>query len=259
MNNKKFFILVAIVFVVVAAVIVFALVFSVSSADVETRRFDGTIVTNVENAPTPQDVLDICKGNNVFILDKEELKSKLNEKNRNWYAFDVKVEFPNVVTVYFVENVTMAKVSVGGQEIFIDSFGYVMDTPSNASDYIDISSAFSNTGNAKQIEVGKKLVFSNDEDNQRLEYVTTALMALWRCKLDFDDISVVVGNLNVFVFSNDDLILNMPSGAKIVVKSPENNLSDRLINGLSVYYSDNDLQRDGVVVNVLKNGITTEK
>lgn len=184
--------------------------------------------------------------------------SKLNQKNRDWFAFDVKVEFPNVVTVYFVENVAMAKLSVGGKETFIDSFGYVIESPTNSDSYIDISSAFSNTGAIKQNEVGKKLIFSGDDDNKRLEYVSAALMSLWRCKLEFEDISVVVGSSNVFSFNNGDMILNMPTGAKIVVKSPETNLSDRLIEGLSVYYSNNDLQRDGVVVNVLKNGITTE-
>lgn len=256
MKNKKFLILLAIAIAFISVVVAFAVVFSVGEVRSYYRTFEGNDCAPTENAPTRNDILKICKGQNVFLLDKDLLLSELNKSNRDWYAFRVVVDFPNVVQVYFIQNQAVAKVRANGAELYVDSFGYIMQKPQGEGNYLDITSAFSS--DPESSEVGSPLKYASEQENTRLKVILGALMAVWQCNVEFDNVGSIFGTENVFTFDTEEnLIVTMPSGAKILVKSPETTLADRIINGLSVYYSKNDLQKTGVVITVLKNGTIT--
>lgn len=252
-KNKKFLILLAIAIAFVSVVVAFAVVFSVGEANPYFRTFEGDACAPTETAPSANDILKFCKGQNIFLLNKDTLLTELNKSNREWYAFRVVVSFPNVVNVHFIQNQVVAKVKVNGTLVTLDSFGCIVGTGQENDGYLDISAAFKSE--PLTAEVGSPLQYTMQSDNTRLKVILDALMSVWQCNVEFDDIGTVMGSEGVFNFdAEENLLITMPSGARILVKAPEYNLSDRIIDALSVYYSNNDLQKTGVIITVYKNG-----
>ena len=106
------------------------------------------------------------------------------------------------------------------------------------------------------------MLFNSEVNNARLKQILQVVLTVWRCNVELPDITAVLGSTNVFSFQNDNLVINMPSGAKLVVNSPEKNLEDRLLQAFSVYFNANNknLQQNGVIITVREDGkITTDK
>ncbi|MBQ2914311.1 MAG: hypothetical protein IJE50_02165 [Clostridia bacterium] len=258
MKSKRLLVFIAIVAVILVIMIVLSAVFSIKSAWVVIHRFDGTENSVPPNAPTIQDILDVTEGKNIIFLSKSETLKSL--QTDDWHAVQVVKTFPNKITVHFIERALAVKIVVSGQDIYIDSKGNVMPKQENAT-CINISSAFDLLDVASQ-EVNQPLKFNSEKNNQRLQQILQVVMAVWRCKVELPDAPAVLGESNVFTYNESNLVIKMPSGAKIVVYAPENNLEERMLSAFSVYFNANNknLQQDGVIITVREDGkITTDK
>lgn len=258
MKSKRLLILIAVVAILLVVMIVLSAIFSVKNAWVVFHRFDGTTIATPENAPTIEDVLKQTKGKNIIFLSKSETLKKL--QTDNWHAITVVKTFPNKITVHFIERGLAAKITDGVDDIYIDSMGYVISKPENAT-CVDISSAFISADITSK-EINQPLKFNSDEYNNRLQQVLQAILAVWRCNIELPDVTAVLGDKNVFTYESDNLVITMPSGAKLVVNAPQKDLQNRLIDAFSVYYNANNknLQQEGRVITVREDGkITTDK
>ncbi len=257
MKRKRILLLVAIVILLVAIVVTLASVYSVREAMLVFHNFDGTYMSAPSDAPTANDVLQIVGGDSTVFMRKSLLLSALNQKFTQWHAFAVVKHSPDLIEVHFVKRVAMVKVNVGGSDVYLDSFGFVT-APPEGYDCIDVSSAFQTTVSATT-QLGTQFTFANSAEDARLQVTLKALMALWQCNTEVTDMSNILGDQNVFSFDGvtGDLIVTTKLGAKIIVKNPEDNLVNRLIPAFGVYYSNNALQMDGIVITVQKNGQIT--
>jgi len=253
-KKKKLLIALAVVAVVVVVVVVMASVFSVQKIAFVYHNLEGQQVSGT-NGPTADEILKISKGKSIVFLSKNKLLNDINKQYTDWHAFAIVKNFPNILEIHLVERVAVAKVNVTkGVSVYVDSFGHIIAAPEEGT-CLDISSAFL-VRNAKSLEIGSKLEFEDASDNVRLEQTLQAIVATWQCKLDYQQIPEILGASNVFTYDADgNLRINMKQGAKIVVKSPQTNLSDRLIQAYSVYYnSSSNLQQSGVVITVAEDG-----
>lgn len=258
MKSKRLLILIAVVAIVLVVMIVLSAIFSVKNAWVVFHRFDGTTIASPVGAPTIDDVLKQTKGKNIIFLSKSETLKNL--QTDNWHAISVVKTFPNKVTVHFIERALAAKIMVGGEDIYIDSMGNVIDKPENPS-CVDITSAFGGALDVASRQINQPLTFASDNNNARLQQVLQAILAVWRCNIELPDVKEVIGSSNAFTYENNNLVITMPSTAKIVVNAPQKNLQDRLLEAFSVYFNaSKDLQQSGVIITVREDGkITTEK
>lgn len=257
MKSKRLLILIAVVAIVLVVMIVLSAVFSVKNAWVVFHRFDGTTISvPSEGAPTIDDVLKQTEGKNIIFLSKSETLKNL--QTDNWHAISVVKSFPNKITVHYIERALAAKIVVNGETIYIDSMGNVIAKPENDTS-VNISSAFAVFDVASQ-EINQPLKFNTDENNNRLQQVLQAILAVWRCNIELPDVKAVIGD-NAFTYENGSLVITMPSTAKIVVNAPQKNLQDRLLKAFSVYFNANkNLQQAGRVITVREDGkITTDK
>ena len=71
-----------------------------------------------------------------------------------------------------------------------------------------------------------------------------------------EDFTQILGNNNVFTFEESgNLVITTKVGAKIIVQSPQENLTKRLQSAFAVYYNpDKNLQTAGVEIIVNKHG-----
>lgn len=253
-KSKKLIILISVVVVVIALIVILASVFAVRAVSPIYHNFDGSQTLPADGAPTADDVLKLSKGKSIFFMSKDKLLSDLNSKFPEWHAFAVVKNFPNSINVHFVKREAVVKVDVGGNTVYVDSFGYVVAQPSE-DNCVDISSVLEYR-EASVNEQGKKLQFNAPESNQRMDIVLEAIIACWRCNIDLQDIPVVFGEENVFTFDNDgNFIVHTRANAQIKVVGPSTDLTNRLLKAYSVYYNEKlDLQQAGVVITVEKNG-----
>lgn len=253
-KSKKLIILISVVVVVIAFIVIMASVFAVRKVGLTFHRFEGSQTTEFEDAPTADEVLKLCKGKSIFFMSKDKLLADINKTFPEWHAFAVVDSFPNVVDVHFVKREVLVKVDVGGNTVYVDSFGYVVDQPTEGN-YIDISSALEYR-ETSVCSLGQKLQFAADESNKRLDIVLEAIITCWRCYTELDEIPVVFGEENVFAFDNDgNFIVHTRAKAQIKVIEPSANLTNRLLKAYSVYFNDTvNLQQEGVVITVEKNG-----
>ncbi|MCH5151076.1 MAG: hypothetical protein J1F65_00220 [Clostridiales bacterium] len=261
MKSKKLLISLAVVAFVIVLIVVMIAVFSVKSVEVRYHDFSGREIVAVEGEGiVPDDILAMIKGNSTVFLSKTNLLNKINEAHGDWHAFAVVKNFPSMVEVHFVRRTVIAKMSIDGKDVYIDSFGYVVATP-DQNDCVDITSAFvSPVPNTRTCEAGKPLEFVHEQYNAQLKYVLEAILTVWRCNVEVKNISLVLGDSDVFRVDSEGNLLISPkkgTGGTIKVISPETNLSNRLIKGYSVYY--NGVQRwvYGDVITVHKNGSIT--
>lgn len=259
MKSKRLLIFIAVVAIVLVVMIVLSAIFSVKSAWVVYHRFDGTTIASPVGAPTIDDVLKQTKGKNIIFLSKSETLKNL--QTDNWHAISVVKTFPNKVTVHFIERALAAKIFVGGEFIYIDSMGNVIEKRGSADNCVDISSVFAGGFDIASQQINQPLTFASEANNNRLQQVLQAILAVWRCNVELPDIGQVIGEDNVFTYENDNLVITMPSGAKLVVNAPQKNLQDRLLDAFSVYFNGSiDLKQPGKIITVREDGkITTDK
>lgn len=236
-RSKKLLTLIIVVAVLIVIVVVLSSVFAVRQALPVYHNFEGGQVGSVEGAPTSDDILKLAKGSSILFLSKDKLVQELNSANTEWHAIGVVKDFPNIVEVHFVRRIAVVKVDIGGGDVYLDSFGFVVDAPTDGSKPLDITSALELPSVAKQNVKGQKFQFASETNNKRLECVLESIMALWQCKCEIVNIPTILGKSNVFTFGDDGaMTITTRVGAKIIVMSPESeDLTDNLINAFSVY------------------------
>lgn len=260
MKSKKLLTLIIAVAVIVVVIIVLASVFSLKTVLPICHNFEGGKVTGIADAPTDEDVLQLYKGKSIIFLSKQKVIDELNSKYPDWHVIGVIKNFPNILEVHFVRRVAVVKVDVGGSDVYLDSFGYVVDAPTDGSKPLDISSAFQSPSVASVSGNGQKFQFVSEESNKRLALVLESIMALWQCNCDIQNIPTILGKSNVFTFSSDGtMTITTSVGAKIHFVQPESPLTEKFINAFSVYCSDKyDLMREDIEITVWSDGkITT--
>lgn len=259
MKSKKMLTMLIVVAVLIVIVIVCASVFSLQSSLVICHNFEGGKITGVSGAPSENDIVELYKGKSILFLSKEKVIAELNEAYPEWHVIGIVKNFPNILEVHFVKRVAVVKLDVGGQSVYLDNFGYVVDAPQSSEEPIDISSAIETPGTVTVCEKGQKLKFASDTNNSRLNVILETVMALWQCKCDIENIPNLLGKENVFDFGEDGtLTVTMSSGAKISFMEPTNILNQKFIDAFSVYCNDKyDLMREGVEITVWPDGKVT--
>lgn len=252
MKSRKLIISLAIVAVVVAVIVIMASVFAVKDVTLIPHKFSGIQETPTEG-PSPNDILKFAKGKSILFMSKDKLLNKLNAEYHDWHFFYIVNDFPNIINVHYIKRVAVVKLDIAGNEVYLDSYGYVTSKPT--WECINISSAFEHR-DAVVNESGKEFKFADENNNKSLKIVLEAIVASWRCKIDWQNMTTVLGTSNVFEFDSDgNLLLKTIAGATIKVKSPEHKLTERLIDAYSVYFNDKqNLQQEGKVLIVESNG-----
>ena len=124
MKSKKLLVLIAILAAVVVVIVVFASVFSVKDVVVVYHNFDGSLApTPEEGAISDDEMAELAMGKGIVFLSKNKLLSQANGSFKDWHAFAVVKNFPNVVEVHVVKRTAMLKIDIAGEEVYIDSFG----------------------------------------------------------------------------------------------------------------------------------------
>ncbi len=258
MKSKKLIILISVVVVLITVVVILATVFSVKVVQPRYHNFiSGEEVIPSGEKPTADEILELCRGKSMFFMSKEKLMTDLNKRFTDWHAFEIVKNFPNIVDVHFVKRTVAAKIDIGGNIVYLDTYGYVMNVPAE-TDYVDISSGFEHR-DSSVCKPGEKLKLLDETGNARLAVILEAINAGFTCYINYDDVTVVLGSNDVFEFdTNNNLVINMPSGAKIKVEEPSFDLTSRLQHAYSVYYNESkNLQQAGVVITVKSNGTIT--
>lgn len=260
-KSKKLLTFIIVVAVLVVITAVFASVFAVRQIMPVYHSFDGGQMGSVKGAPTANDVLQFTKGQSILFLSKEEVINQLNEAFPEWHAIGIVKSFPNILEVHFVKRVAVVKVKIGGVDVFLDSFGFVVDAPTDEGVRLNVTSALEEPILTTINEKGQKLQFASDTNNLRLQYVLESMMALWQCKADIENIPTILGKQdNVFTFDEKSTTMTITTGvgAKIRIMDPSTTLTDKLINAFSVYCDESyDLQKAGVIINVYPDGKVT--
>ncbi len=254
LKSRKLIILIAVLVAVIAVIVIFATVFSVRQVSPVFHSFDGSLTLPSDDAPTSDAILKLSGGKSMFFMSKDWLLKELNAKFPQWHAFAVVKNFPNIIDVHFVKRQAAVKIDIGGNMVYIDSFGYVVEQPAEGN-CIDISSVF-DVRDTTVNELGKPLQFVEQKSNQHLSIVLEAIIASWRCNIELGDLPVVLGEENVFTFDEyNNFIVHTRAEAQIKVVEPSQDLTKRLLAAYSVYYNDKlNLQQKGIVITVEKNG-----
>ncbi|MCM1289208.1 MAG: FtsQ-type POTRA domain-containing protein [Corallococcus sp.] len=260
MKSKKLLALIIVVAVLIVIIVVFVSVFAVRNARIVIRSFDGGEITAVNGDPTPNDILEYSKGKSIVFLSKDKLAEELNKKYPEWHVVQVVKHFPNTVEVHMVKRVAVVKLDIDGG-VYLDSFGYVVDAPSDGSKPLDVTSAIRDLPGTTAVNAkGQKFRFVSDACNKRLDLILRSIMALWQCKIEIKDIPTILNESDVFTFAqNGNMEILTKTNVKIVVESPSSEtLSDGLIKAFSVYYNDKqNLQQQGVDIIVKADGRVT--
>ncbi len=261
MKSKKLLISLLAVAMVVVVIVVLAAVLTVKNVYIVYHGFDGTEIGLPDEGIAENEVSSAYKGKSIVFLSKTRVMEEMNEKYNEWHAFAIVKQFPNVVEIHVVGRVAVAKFSAGGNIVYVDSFGYPASAPADG-DVIDISSAFSGQSlDIKSNTPALPFQFQSEISNTRLGYTLQSILATWQCMVEISDMQQVLGTGgNVFTFNESgDLVISPKTGGRIVVQSPETDLSARLIKAYGVYYNKQvNLQNDDYTITVHKNGkITT--
>ena len=262
MKSKKLLVLIASIAAVVVFIVILAAVFAVGEVNLVYHGFDGGQIGSPEEGGIASDsILKLAKGKSTIFLSKNKLLSQINTNYTDWHAFAVVKNFPNKVEIHLVKRTAILKIDVNGQEVYIDSFGYVTNKPEDGGRYIDVTSAFNGKStDAKVMQPGQQFEFSVAENNARLKCVLEALVATWRCMVEIPDLPAILAEQNAFSFADDGAMLITPSsGGTIKVLAPETNLTERLIKSYGVYYNEySNIQSSDWTITVHEGGnITT--
>ncbi len=261
MKSKKLLISLLIVAAIVVLIVVLAAIFTVREVVPVYHNFEGSTISAPADGIAPIELTDACKGKSILFLSKSKLTDELNANYPQWAVVQIVKQFPDTVEVHFYRRKTFAKLQISdATTVYVDNAGYVTDEPADKSLIIDITSAFQNKDIEGQTAVaGKPLRFVSEENNTRLHNTLQALVAVWRCWVEPEQISEVLGERDVFRFDEDgDLVITPKLKGKIVVESPSSgdpDLVDRLIKALGVYYNGQiNLHSDDYTITVTKNG-----
>ena len=258
-KSKKLLILLIVVAVVVVTIVVLASVFTLKDTIVVCHNFAGNKIVGEEGSPDEQAILELFQGKSTIFLNKDTVVKELGKLYPDYHVVAVVKIPPNCIEVHFLKRTAVAKLDVGGKDVYLDSYGYQVAAPTDGNVPIDITSAFTTPLVAKDVSEGALLQFENELNNQRLSCILESLMALWRCRLEPANYVTVLGFADVFTFDADGtMTMLMPTGAKIHFMNPQENIQDKFIKALSVYSSEaNDLQKQGVEITVWPDGKVT--
>lgn len=262
MKSKKLLTLIIAVAVLAVIVVVFISVFSVRLVLPVYHNFEGGQMSTTEGAPTSDDVLQFARGKNILFLSKTKIIDQLNEAFPEWHAIGVVKNFPNILEVHFVKRIAVVSVKINGADVFLDSFGYVVDAPTDGETRLNVTSAMESPISVSQNVNGQKLLFTSEINNIRLNCILESIMALWQCECEIEDIPAILGKKeNVFTFDSGGVMtITTGVGAKIRIMEPTNTLTDKLIDAFSVYCSPaSDLQKAGTVLEVYPDGKVIRK
>lgn len=253
-NKKLLLILLAVLAVIIVLVIVLVSVFAVRNVELVYYDYKGDRIPKPDDGIDKNEVLKSVQGQSTVVLSKDKLKQQLNAAFTDWHTVEIVKVFPNTLEIHLAERRVMAKIDIGGSAVYVDSFGYVMETD-NVPALLDITSAFA-VREAVSTANGHKLQFTDEQSNARLVQVFNAISAMWRAKIEYEQIPSFFGEKGVFEFDGDgSFVINTLQGAKIVVKSPQTNLEEGLIKAFSVYTDPKqNLQQPGVVITVTEDG-----
>lgn len=261
MKSKKLLILIASIAAVVVVICILAAVFSIKKADniqLVYHDFSGERIATPKGGIAADDVFTFAKGKSAIFLSKNKLLNQMNTTYTHWHAFAIVKNFPNNLEIHLVERTAILKIDVSGKEVYIDSFGYVVNPPDGGR-YIDATSAFKSTTEAKSQQVGARFEFAVEENNVRLNYILEALLATWQCNVDIEDFPAILSENNVFAFDDDGAMLIRPSsGGTIKILSPATDLTNHLIKAYGVYYNEfANVQDESWVITVKADGTVT--
>lgn len=259
MKNKKLLIALAVIAVVIVVIIILAAVFSIRNVAIVYHKFGGAQYLP-SDGPTADEILSLCKGKSSVFFSKNKLSAQINEKFESWHVIGIIRSSYNTIEIHFVKREAVAKVDIKGTNVYLDAFGYVVENSSESAECVDITSAFIDKNTETSVNsLGSKLQFVDDTNNSRLDSVLQAIIATWQCYVEFGDMTSVLGEKNVFTFSaGGAMTINMPLGSKIIVNSPEKNVSTKLIGAYSAYYNKSqNMQVAGVVITVSDDGKIT--
>lgn len=252
MKSKRLLISIAVVAVLIVVIVVMAAVFSVEQVVATYHAFDGSLIAVPADGVSKDDLLSLAKEKSIVFLSKNKLMEQFNSKYPDWHAFAVVKNFPNIVEIHLVRRTAVLKIDVAGGFVYVDSFGYVANAPTDGV-VVDVSSAFTNR-EASNTKVGEPFAFNSDENNERLQCILNAILATWRCYVEIQDMPEILGEQDIFAFDEDDALLITPrAGGTIKVLSPSVNLETRLINALGVYYNEHIDMTNGLIL-VQENG-----
>lgn len=257
MRNKKIITLISIVAVVVVLVVVLVTVFSVAHVTVAFYDYEGKAIAIPDDtaAPNNQDILDKFGGKGIVLLSKQDIVEYVNNNYPQYHALDVVKEFPNSITVHVVRREEVYVIASGSTNIYIDSFGYVLqDRINDTRPLFDISDVF--ISNIVSSTAGNKLTFATQSDNDRLSMIIEAVNTIWMLQYNYEDIPALIDSI-VFSVDNSTMTLTTPTNTKIVVEQPNTDMPARLIKAISVY-GENKINLVGKTITVpLKGNITT--
>lgn len=252
MKSKKLLVSIAIVAVVIVVIVVMAAAFSVEQVVTTYHAFDGSLIAVPADGVAKDDIQSLAKGKSIVFLSKSKLIEQFNAEHPDWHAFAVVKNFPNIVEIHLVKRTAILKVDVSGGFVYVDSFGYVTNAPSEGS-VVDVSSAFTNR-DATNVKVGEVFRFETEENNARLQYILQSILATWQCYVEIADMPEILGSENIFTFDQDGNLLITPrAGGTIKIISPETNLTKRLIAAYGVYYNEKIDMTNGLIT-VQENG-----
>ena len=254
MRSKKLLISLIVVAAVVVAIVVLASVFTLKDVIVVCHNFAGDKITGSEDVPDEQDIADLFKGKSIVFLNKNSVIEELSKIYPDYHVVAVVKNPPNCLEVHFLKRTAVAKLDVGGKDVYLDSYGYQVAAPTDNTP-IDITSAFATPIVQLESSTGP-FQFENSVNNQRLSCILESLMALWRCRVESENYATILGSSNVFTFDSDGtMTITTRVGAQIHFMNPQENLQEKFINAFSVYTSNaKDLQKQGVEITVLPDG-----
>ena len=257
MKSKKLLISLIVVALVVVAIVVLVSVFTLRDVIVVCHKFEGGKILPDDDAPNAQEIAALFAGKGIVFLNKEDALKQLNELYPDYHFFQIVKIPPNAMEVHFLKRSVVAKLDVGGKDVYLDSYGYQVSAPADGTAVLDISSAFI-TPIVQQESATGPFKFENSINNQRLSCILECFIGMWRCYVDTENFPVF-GTENVFTFDSDGtMTITMPVGAKIHIMNPHEDMYVKIKNALSVYYSaENNLQQPGVEITVWQDGKVT--
>jgi cell division septal protein FtsQ len=251
MINKKLLTLILVILAIVVCIVIFATVFTLRNVDLVYHNTNGDMIALPSDSMTGNDVLDLVGRRNIIFLSKSDAVDKLNTRYPKYHAIAIIKSFPSTITVHLVERSAVYFLDVNGG-IYIDSFGYVVE--STTSEVVRLNVEVFPSGVAGTQTVGAKLKLNSTADSPRLDALLNTISAIWQVNYAYSDIPKILHRIE-FSAEPLKLVITTSAGATINVDAPEKNLSERLINALSVYFnSELDLQKSGVVINVSESG-----
>lgn len=252
---KKRLIIIFIALAVIVLIIVLnSTVFTVQNAEISFYTQEGSLTVSPAGVNANELITDFV-GKNIFFLSEDELIDALHASDamEDYFCIAVTREFPNTVILHLAERQPIFYLSYGGTGYLIDNYGYCIGTNDTPSGYVNISNLSTWVGTIAQ---GKNVSW-NSERQEDFNSICTVVNTVWRFNYDFEDIHELVKS---FAFDSDVMTIETVSGAKIVIYGFGTDTENKMIQAISVYYSDDsDNTTSATTIEVDERGRVTTK